>query len=162
MSDEAEDRCLRIGKVAQRLGVTTRTIRYYEELGLLGGGARSKGAHRLYRESDITHLQEVLRLRDLLGLSLESIIDLAQAEEARAALRDEWAHDPSDEDRMRIIEAATPLIEKQLELVRARQRTLAKFAGDLKDRLKLIEEIKADLESKGAVRSATGSSKSDC
>ena len=157
MSADGDERCLRIGKVAERLGVTTRTIRYYEELGLLGGGGeRSKGAHRLYRESDITHLQEVLRLRDLLGLSLESIIDLAQAEEARAALRDEWAHDPSDEDRMRIIEAATPLIEKQLELVRARQKTLAKFAGDLRQRLELIDEIKSDLESKGAVRSNKG------
>ena len=49
---------------------------------------------------------------------------------------------------MRIIEAATPLIERQLELVRARQKTLAKFAGDLKERLKLIEEIRAELEAK--------------
>jgi hypothetical protein len=93
----------------------------------------------------------VLRLRDLLGLSLEAIVDLAQAEEARAALRDEWEHDPSYEDRMRIIDAATPLIERQLELVRARQKTLAKFAGDLRDRLKLIAEIKAELETTGTV-----------
>lgn len=152
MSTKADERCLRIGKVAERLGVTTRTIRYHEELGLLGGGQRSKGAHRLYRESDITHLQEVLRLRDLLGLSLEAIVDLAQAEEAQAALRDEWEHDPSYEDRMRIIEAATPLIEQQLELVRARQKTLAKFAGDLRDRLKLIAEFKASSRSRAKSR----------
>ena len=92
----------------------------------------------------------MLRLRDLLGLSLESIVDLAQAEEARAALRDEWENDPSDADRMRIIETATPLIEKQLELVCARQKTLAKFARDLKERLRLIEEISAELEAKDA------------
>ena len=90
----------------------------------------------------------MLRLRDLLGLSLESIVDLAQAEEARAALRDEWEHDPSDADRMRIIETATPLIERQLALVRARQKTLAQFAKDLKERLKLIAEIRAELEAK--------------
>ena len=91
MTAQAEEPSVRIGKVAQRLGVTTRTIRYYEELGLLGGGtARTKGAHRLYGEADITHLQQVLRLRDLLGLSLESIVDLAEAEDMRAALRSEW------------------------------------------------------------------------
>ena len=160
MTAEAEERSFRIGTVAERLGVTTRTIRYYEELGLLGAGARSKGAHRIYHESDIAHLQEVLRLRDLLGLSLESINDLAQAEEARAALRDEWAHDPSDEDRLRIIAAATPLIEKQLELVCARQKTLAKFARDLRERLRMADEIKTDLEAKHATRGAKGRSKS--
>jgi MerR family transcriptional regulator, repressor of the yfmOP operon len=149
MTVRATDRCYRIGKVAERLGVTTRTIRYYEELGLLGSGAeRSKGAHRLYGEADIAHLQEVLRLRDLLGLSLESIVDLAQAEEARAALRDEWEHEPSDADRMRILETATPIIERQLALVSERQKTLAQFAKELKERLKLIAEIRAELETK--------------
>jgi DNA-binding transcriptional MerR regulator len=149
MTAQATDRCFRIGKVAERLGVTTRTIRYYEELGLLGSGAdRSKGAHRLYGEADIARLQEVLRLRDLLGLSLESIVDLAQAEEARAALRDEWEHDPSDDDRMRIIETATPIIQRQLALVCERQKTLAQFAKDLKERLKVIAEIRAELEAK--------------
>ena len=149
MTAQGSDRCYRIGKVAERLGVTTRTIRYYEELGLLGSGTdRSKGAHRLYGEGDIARLQEVLRLRDLLGLSLESIVDLAQAEEARAALRDEWEHDPSDADRRRIIETATPIIERQLALVSERQKTLAQFAKDLKERLKLIAEIRAELESK--------------
>jgi MerR family transcriptional regulator, repressor of the yfmOP operon len=149
MSAQATDRCLRIGKVAERLGVTTRTIRYYEELGLLGSGTdRSKGAHRLYSEADIAHLQEVLRLRDLLGLSLESIVDLAQAEEARSALRDEWEHDPSDADRLRILASATPIIERQLALVCERQKTLAQFAKDLKARLKLIAETRAELEAK--------------
>ena len=144
------DPTFRIGKVAARLGVTTRTIRYYEELGLLGGGgtARTKGAHRLYREADIAHLQEVLRLRDLLGLSLESIVDLAQAEELRAALRSEWESDPSDADRLRIIAEAMPLVERQLELVKARQKTLAKFAGDLRGRLSRMHALRAEIEAR--------------
>jgi DNA-binding transcriptional MerR regulator len=150
MAANTQERTFRIGKVADRLGVTTRTIRYYEELGLLGTGSdRCKGAHRLYSEADITRLQEVLRLRDLLGLSLEAIVDLAEAEGARAALRDEWFHhDPSDADRLRIINTATPLIEHQLELVRARQKTLAAFARDLKATLRLIDERRAELEAK--------------
>ena len=149
MTAPTQERSYRIGTVAARLGVTTRTIRYYEELGLLGSSAqRCKGAHRLYSEADVTRLQEVLRLRDLLGLSLEAIVDLARAEEARAALRDEWDDDPSDADRMRIIETATPLIERQLALVQERQRTLSSFAKELKDRLKQVEEKRAELEAK--------------
>jgi DNA-binding transcriptional MerR regulator len=138
----------RIGTVAQRLGVTTRTIRYYEELGLLGGdAARSKGAHRLYGEADIAHLQQVLRLRDLLGLTLESIVDLAEAEEMRAALRSEWEQDPSDAERLRIIADAMPLVERQLALVKERQKTLASFARDLRQRLERMKELRAELES---------------
>jgi DNA-binding transcriptional MerR regulator len=75
---------LRIGDVAEQVGVTTRTIRYYEELGLLGSGSsREKGAHRTYDEADVVRLQELIRLRDLLGLTLEELVELAEAEEAR-------------------------------------------------------------------------------
>ncbi len=49
MTAGAAERGYRIGEVAERVGITTRTIRYYEELGLLGTLAdRSKGTHRLY------------------------------------------------------------------------------------------------------------------
>lgn len=133
-----EPRTLRIGEVATRVGVTTRTIRYYEERGLLGQGERTKGAHRLYGEADVARLRELLRLRDLLGLTLEELVELAEAEEARAALRDRWAGTASDEERNRIVEAAFPLVERQLELVRRRQATLEAFAGELEEKLRLL------------------------
>jgi MerR family transcriptional regulator, repressor of the yfmOP operon len=146
------ERSFRIGTAAERLGVTTRTIRYYEELGLLGGASdRCKGAHRLYGEADIAHLQQVLRMKDLLGLSLEEIIDIAHAEEARAALRDEWySGDPSDADRLRILDEAQPLLERQIGLVCARQKTLAQFARELKATLRQVEERRAELTAKPA------------
>jgi DNA-binding transcriptional MerR regulator len=130
-----EQRPLRIGEVAERVGVTPRTIRYYEELGLLGGGERVKGAHRLYSEADVARLAELIRLRDLLGLSLEELVTLAEAEEARAALRDQWYGDPTDEERVAIIERAAGLVQQQLDLVRARRRKLDEFAGDLEEKL---------------------------
>jgi len=115
--------------------VTPRTIRYYEELGLLGGGERAKGAHRLYSEADVARLSELIRLRDLLGLSLDELVALAEAEEARAALRDQWYGDPTDEERVTIIERATELVQQQLDLVRARRRKLDDFAGELEENL---------------------------
>jgi DNA-binding transcriptional MerR regulator len=137
---------LRIGEVARRVGVTPRTIRYYEELGLLGGGSgREKGAHRTYAEADVGRLQELIRLRDLLGLTLEDLVAIAEAEEARASLRDRWATEPSDAERMRIVEAAIPLVQRQLDLVQARQQTLAEFAGELAEKLRRLEERRAEL-----------------
>lgn len=139
------ERALRIGEVANRVGVTTRTIRYYEERGLLGHDAsRSKGAHRVYTEADVIRLRELIRLRDLLGLSLEELVELAEAEESRAALRGRW-EGASDEERLRIVETAIPLVERQLELVTARQQTLAAFADELKEKLARLRHRSAEL-----------------
>jgi MerR family transcriptional regulator, repressor of the yfmOP operon len=142
----AADRSLRIGEVAERVGVTTRTIRYYEERGLLrGAGARSKGAHRLYGEADVVRLQELIRLRDLLGLTLEDLVQLAEAEEARAALRGRWAGTTSNEERLSIVEAAIPHVERQLALVRTRRRTLDQFAAELEAKLRALRKRRRDL-----------------
>ena len=137
---------LRIGEVAHRVGVTPRTIRYYEELGLLGSGAeREKGTHRTYAEADVGRLQELIRLRDLLGLTLEELVELAEAEGARAALRGRWAEDPSDEERLRIVEEAIPHVERQLALVRGRQATLEEFARELEAKLAGLKRRRRDL-----------------
>ena len=149
MSTQAPERSYRIGDVADRVGVTTRTIRYYEELGLLGtASARTKGAHRLYTEADIARLEELIRLRDLLGLTLEELVALVEAEEARAALRNQWAESATDSERARIVEAAIPLVERQLELVRSRQDRLAEFAGELSEKLRSLWKRQAELERK--------------
>ena len=137
---------LRIGEVAQRVGVTPRTIRYYEELGLLGSGSeRQKGSHRTYAESDVARLQELIRLRDLLGLTLEELVELAEAEEARAALRGRWAEDPSDEERLRIVEEAIRHVQRQLALVRGRQATLEEFAAELEAKLSRLRRRRRGL-----------------
>jgi DNA-binding transcriptional MerR regulator len=148
MTVETAERTHRIGEVAERVGVTTRTIRYYEELGLLGAGDRAKGAHRLYGEADVARLEELIRLRDLLGLSLEELVGLAEASEARAVLRDQWAESASDAERAGIVRAAIPLVERQLELVRGRRRRLDEFAGELSEKLRSLRARQAELESK--------------
>ena len=146
MSVSAEASVLRIGELAEQVGVTPRTIRYYEELGLLGtGGARSKGAHRHYTEADVARLRELIRMRDLLGLSLEELVTLVEAEEARAALRDRWHGDPTDDERIAIVDRAIEIARLQLDLVEARRQKLDEFAGELKDKLALLQKRRREL-----------------
>ncbi|HXG41110.1 MAG TPA: MerR family transcriptional regulator [Dehalococcoidia bacterium] len=64
-----------IGELARRAGVSARTVRFYEALGLLPAPARSEGGYRLYGEEDLRRLQFVRRAREL-GLSLREIRDL--------------------------------------------------------------------------------------
>ncbi|HET8528308.1 MAG TPA: MerR family transcriptional regulator [Gaiellaceae bacterium] len=136
---------MRIGEIAERVGVTPRTIRYYEELGLLGAGAREKGTHRIYTEADVERLQELVRLRDLLGLSLEELIELGEAEEERAALRNQWHGDPTDEERLAIVERALELRQRRLELVHARREKLDALAAELEEKMASLRRLRRGL-----------------
>ncbi len=128
------DPTLRIGEVAKRTGTTPRTIRYYEEIGLLpGAGSRPRGSHRIYREADVERLDEVLRLKELLGLSLEELRELVEAEDARASLRQEWDEGIDDPVRRReVIEEALGHIERQLTMVRRRRDAIADLERELR------------------------------
>ncbi|HZR96382.1 MAG TPA: MerR family transcriptional regulator [Gaiellaceae bacterium] len=129
---------IRIGEVAERTGVTPRTIRYYEEIGLLPGGTRPKGSHRLYDDADVDRITELTRLRDLLNLSLDELKQLLDAEEARAELRQQWHESATDADRLRIVTEALPHVETQLDLVRRRKRELERLERELVDKRKRL------------------------
>jgi len=145
---------LRIGEVARLTGTTPRTIRYYEEIGLLPGvEGRAPGAHRAYREEDVERLQEVLRLKDLLGISLEELRELIAAEDARAALRREWrsgVHDPVR--RREILEESLSYIDRQLALVRRRRDEIAKLEGELSSRRRRVRDRLRNLKTDAAAR----------
>lgn len=124
---------VRIGEVAQLTGTTPRTIRYYEELGLLAPTSdREPGAHRVYNDADVERLQEVLRLRRVLGLSLDELKELSAEEFARAARKKEWDAGVDDPVRRReILEEAARYGELQLELVRRRRAELDELEQEL-------------------------------
>ena len=78
---------LRIGSFAELAGTTPRTIRYYEEIGLLPGPSqRGQGQHRCYTQAEVDRVREIVRLRDLLGVSLEQLARLLAADGPRAEL----------------------------------------------------------------------------
>jgi MerR family transcriptional regulator, repressor of the yfmOP operon len=133
-----EQRVLRIGELAGRTGLTPRTIRYYEEIGLLTCGERRKGSHRAYDEADVERVLELTRLRDLLNLSLDELKQLVEAEEARAILRRRFHETESDVERLRIVEEALPHVETQLQLVRRRRLELARLEDELVVRRKSL------------------------
>jgi MerR family transcriptional regulator, repressor of the yfmOP operon len=133
-----EERRLRIGELAERTGVTPRTIRYYEEIGLLDTGERRKGEHRTYDESDAERILELTRLRDLLGLSLDELKRLVEAEDARAAIRKRFRETDSDAERLRLLDEALPYVETQLALVRRRREELKRLEAELAAKRKQI------------------------
>jgi DNA-binding transcriptional MerR regulator len=140
MSATATEKSLRIGEVAELTGTTPRTIRYYEEIGLLPGAEdRTQGKHRCYTEADIARIKEIVRLRDLLGLSLEQLSTLLEAESARAELRREYRETDDAGEQRRILEQSLGHIATQLGLVRDRKRELEQLEGELVDKQRHVK-----------------------
>ena len=138
---------LRIGDVARTVGTTPRTIRYYEEIGLLPETAqRAAGAHRLYSEADIERLREIMRLRDGLGVSLDELKRLVEAEDARAVLREEWHHGHPDRPRrLSIVEEALGHVAVQLDLVRHRRSELDRLESELTAKRRSLQARRREL-----------------
>jgi DNA-binding transcriptional MerR regulator len=139
------ERPLRIGEVAELTGTTPRTIRYYEEIGLLKGAERAHGKHRFYTEGDVERVREILRLRDLLGLSLDQLSRLLEAETARAELRREYQETEQPARRRGILEQALVHISTQLELVRERRDQLERLEAQLSARRHRLEHALTEL-----------------
>ncbi len=76
MSDK-EQKSVQIGKLAKSLSITTRTIRYYEEIGIMGPPERLEGGTRTYNQDDILRLKFILKLKEL-GISLKEMQELAE------------------------------------------------------------------------------------
>jgi DNA-binding transcriptional MerR regulator len=141
------ERSLRIGEVAELTRTTPRTIRYYEEIGLLPGSAdRVQGKHRCYTPADVERINEIVRLRDLLGLSLEQLSQLLDAESARAELRREYQQADDPGTRSRILDQALGHIATQLGLVRSRRRELDQLEQELVEKRRSIHKRLEELE----------------
>jgi DNA-binding transcriptional MerR regulator len=145
----SEERRFRIGEIAKLTSTTPRTIRYYEEIGLLAPAqSREPGSHRTYGEEDLERVRELLRLRELLGVSLDDLGKLAAAAGARASLRREWNEGIEDPVRQReVLEEALGHIDSQLALVRQRRKEIEQLSSELeakrrrvRDRLRAIED----------------------
>jgi DNA-binding transcriptional MerR regulator len=146
VSAPEEERALRIGELAERVGTTPRTIRYYEEIGLLPSAEdRGQGKHRLYGEDDVQRLRDVLRLRDLLGLSLRDLARLVEAEAERAVLRREWERSRTTEERRRVLETALANVDERLEVLEARRDELERTIEELRAKRERVRGRLAEL-----------------
>ncbi len=81
-----DQRHLRIGEVAERTSVTERTLRFYEEKGLLRPPTRMDGGFRLYSDDDVQRVERIKDLQKLLGFSLAEIKEMVDAEEVKMQL----------------------------------------------------------------------------
>jgi DNA-binding transcriptional MerR regulator len=112
--------------------------------------ARPSGQHRFYTRADVDRLREVMRLKSLLGVSLEELKTLLAAEEARAAVRAQLRRDDVVPQRRReLLAQALGHLDRQLELVRRRGEELARLEGELTETRKRVRRKLRELGDPG-------------
>ena len=139
---------MRIGEVAAAVGTTPRTIRYYEEIGLMPGvSGRVSGAHRTYSPDDVEQLGEILRLKELLGVTLDELRELVTDQEARRVLREEFlAPGTPRARRERILDELEAILERTQRLADRRRAALDALDGELEQRRKRVAIRRAELD----------------
>lgn len=113
-SDPPGPRLLRIQEVAAETGLTPRSIRYYEEFGLLQPAARSQGDYRLYDTSDLERLRFIRELRDDAGFSLSQIGLLLEDEAARIRDAERFRAAGDVEERKAILRGLLERVDRQV------------------------------------------------
>lgn len=122
------DKQMQIGEVAERTGLSLRTIRYYEEVGLAVPSARSQGGFRLYTEPDVERLELIKRMKPL-GFQLEEMRDLL-------AILDPQPGAPELDDPAARLAEFSATAEQACEDLRTKLRIAEEFAAMLRARLR--------------------------
>lgn len=131
---------MQIGEVAARTELSLRTIRHYEEVGLVIPSARSAGGFRLYTERDVARLMVIRRMKPL-GFTLEQMGDLLEATDRL-----------DDPDRLEPDE-----LDQLMGRVRGYERIALDRIADLRTQLERAEDFAATLHARLDQAAPTGS-----
>jgi DNA-binding transcriptional MerR regulator len=140
---------LRIGEVAKATGLTTRTLRYWEQLGLLSPDSHRESGERLYTSGAIERVGRIRELQDLLGFSLAEVKVVLDAEDDLDRVRSDYRANKTDPRRRRallvdLIAANDTLLERLDDTVGRIQAFRDERAATGKRMRKTLRELDAE------------------
>ncbi len=135
-----------IEQVAQRTGMTKRTLRYYEEMGLLPPTGRTEGNYRRYSDEDILLLKRIKELRDLLGFSLTDIRTLLDAENERGQIKQAYQHETEATAKLVQLDRADELIREQIQLIEQKVAALEEMRSALYAKLEKHQHSRENIQ----------------
>jgi DNA-binding transcriptional MerR regulator len=142
----AADESVQIGELAKRLGITTRTIRYYEEMGLMGKIDRIGKGARIYTPDDILRLKLILKLKAL-GISLKEMKELSDISDIFDMDEKEFGKSLRNREKYDII---TPklieILDNHIAKVDEKMANLSSLRKDIVDYRQRITSYLASLE----------------
>jgi DNA-binding transcriptional MerR regulator len=140
---------MRIQEAAAEVGLTPRSVRYYEEMGLLRPAARSEGDYRLYDPTDLERLRFIKGLRDDAGFSLAEIAQLLEDEAARERGHAAFHATADPVERQQILSDRVARFERQIDILRRKIERLQAMVDETETRrartaAKIVEIVSSE------------------
>ena len=142
MSPPPEEKVIRY----QRTGVTQRTLRFYEEKGLLNPPERMEGGFRLYSDDDVQRIEYIRRLQQFLGFTLAEIKEMVEAEELRQQIIATFRPDRELPARLERVNRIVGALQRQLEVVDHKVEHLVEMQNDLRAKLDRVMTRRQELQ----------------
>ncbi|MNB73580.1 HTH-type transcriptional regulator YfmP [compost metagenome] len=143
---------LKIEQVAQETGLTKRTIRYYEEIGLLDSPHRSEKGTRLYTADDITNLRRIVDAKEVLGISLQDLQQFVSFRHSLEHYRQNYKGRDGQEGRIEKLTELEQKLSDQLELLDRKLEKMVSFRDELRSMHERAQTVLEELQSGEAVK----------
>lgn len=130
----------KIDDVAKESGLTKRTIRYYEEIGVLFPPERSEGGMRLYTRKHIERLGQIVNARDVLGFSLMEIQDFVAIREKMDEQKQVYWKTEAAEEKLSQLREMKVMVDKQMDMVDLKLSKMAEFRKEIEYMQKRIND----------------------
>ena len=138
---------MRIGELAKRAGLTTRTLRYWEEFGLVKPTDHRFSGERLYSKAELERVIHVRELQELLGLTLAEIRIVLESEDAVERARSARQAGASPARRVALLEQAIEAHSRLIERMDDRLARIAAFRDEWVQRGERMRERLEELRS---------------
>ncbi|MBU8656204.1 MerR family transcriptional regulator [Bacillus pumilus] len=122
---------MKIDQVAKRSGLTKRTIRFYEEIGLLSAPKRTEGGVRLYSEDDMEELEKVMQAKEVLGFSLQELQSFMEIGKQLELNKEGYLLSLDPKERLEKLLDIKAQLTVQHQLITKKLETIQSFKKDL-------------------------------
>ncbi|NGY86295.1 MerR family transcriptional regulator [Bacillus megaterium] len=131
---------LKIDDVAKQSGLTKRTIRYYEQIGLMPAPPRSEGGFRLYTEEHVEFLKKITNAKEVMGFSLQELQEFLALSDTLEIQKMDYRQVKGTSQQKEKLERVLHTVEERLKLIEQKKKNILKVESDL---LSLRDRAKA-------------------
>lgn len=139
----------KIGDVAKETGLTKRTIRYYEEIGLIKPPERSEKGTRLYTEENIEQLKKVIAAREVLGFSLQELHHFLTLKVTIESHRFEYRNAVNQDDKKQELQNIASNLRQQIDMLEQKRKKMLELKNELEQLEQRIQTILQEEERRG-------------
>ncbi|MFD0770643.1 MerR family transcriptional regulator [Bacillus sp. CGMCC 1.60114] len=122
---------IKIDDVAKQSGLTKRTIRYYEQIGLLPAPPRSEGGIRLYSQEHIDFLKKITNAKEVMGFSLQELQQFIALSDTLELHKADYRQVKGTSEQTEKLRKVVHTIEEQLNFIEQKKKNILKVEEDL-------------------------------